>query len=367
MSSPGPAPLHPPLPAGFPEPLDLAEYRAELAGADATKGADATVILPGPVQVRPGIWVLPQPMPAEYPPHFTLSYLVHDTDGALHLIDPGWDSDENHERLARLFAQIGASLGDLATILVTHLHPDHIGMADRLRRESGALIALHRLEQEALLERVRSAGPAPDAAAGRATPFAEWGVPPERIGELDAVAARLNGDSAASTPPVRADLLLEDDQLIDLPGHPLRVLLTPGHTRGHVCLVHERQRIVFTGDTLLPAMFPGIGLGGPAADPIGDYLRSLELLEGYGGYEVFPGHGYRFADPVGRIETTRRHHLRRSDEIAAIVREHPDAPVWQIASEVTWTAGWHNLSGFYLFSALAQTAMHVQYLRASAG
>jgi glyoxylase-like metal-dependent hydrolase (beta-lactamase superfamily II) len=299
-------------------------------------------------------------MPSEHPPRYTLSYLLRDRDGRFHLVDPGIDSDENHARLTSLLTEIGARTTDLASITVTHQHHDHLGMAARLRQETGASVALHRAEQEALS---RLAGSASSHLRNQTNRVVAWGVPDAHRAELADVAAQMAERGAA--PLFVADLLLDDGDELAVPGRRIRVLHTPGHTPGHICLVDADHRILFTGDHVLPTIFPGLGLGGPAADPIGDYLRSLDAVAPFDGHDVFPGHGYRFSGLAERVEVTRRHHLVRSTEIAAVLRERPDASIWQVAERVRWTAGWQNLRGFYLMSALSQTQMHVDHLAAA--
>ncbi|SDY73969.1 MBL fold metallo-hydrolase [Herbiconiux ginsengi] len=358
--------------------LSELEYAAETGGG------------PAPAAARAGddVWVLPQPMPNEYSPHYSLGYLIRDARGGLHLVDPGLDSDGNRERLSALVTEIRGDSGapgdswatpELASITVTHLHRDHLGMAERLRRETGVPVALHREEQASLARLLEAAPRHAEIQAARAE---AWGVPADRMPELAAAADRAASGGAESD--FRADVLLDDGELLAIPGRRIRALHTPGHTPGHLCLHDLDRGILFTGDHLLPSIYPGIGLGGPAADPIGDYLRSLDRVAaldaqaaasgpaapsdpGSGALvtEVFPGHGYRFTGLAERAEVTRRHHLTRSAEVAAVLAGQADATVWQIAERIRWTAGWPNMRGFYLASALAQTQMHVAHLSAA--
>src|SRR5690606_14605115 len=112
-------------------------------------------------------------------PHFTLSYLVLDAADGVHIIDPGWDSDDNWRALETTLAEIGRRVDDIATVTVTHLHPDHLGMAERVRAASGAQVALHRLEQDGIRE---LATPIPVAES--LARFADWGAPDDRHPEL---------------------------------------------------------------------------------------------------------------------------------------------------------------------------------------
>lgn len=339
--------------------LDPEEQRAEAEGGG----------VPEAKTIGPGLWVLPQPTGLEHPPRFTLSYLLEDERGGLHLIDPGVDDADgaNRARLSALVTSTGHSDADLAATIVTHLHVDHLALTERLQRELGVPLALHRADQEAAR---RLAEAEPSRAATTRARLGEWGVPNEQRATLEAAAAGMADSGVQRTRAVNADVLLDDDQLLEIPGRALRVLPTPGHTPGHIALVDTTERMLFTGDHLLPTMFPGIGLGGPTPDAIGDYLRSLEALEPFArvetdddpGYQVLPGHGYRFTGLADRVDTTRRHHLRRSQEVAAVLARAPDTSIWQIAERIHWTAGFANLAGFHLLSALAQTAMHRTHL-----
>ena len=306
--------------------------------------------------LRPGIRSLQVAMPGGHIP-YSLCYLIEDDRGGVHVVDPGWSSDDNWASLTRAVAASGRRVDDIASVVVTHLHPDHLGMADRVRAASGAALVLHEREQAAL---ETMAGRAPAESAEHRCDV--WGVPAERLAELDVTAGRPPMDAQ-----LPADVLVTDGERLDIPGRDVRVVLTPGHTPGHICLVDAVKGLVFTGDHVLPTIHPGLGLGGETAtNPIGDYLASLERIAVFDEYEVCPGHEYVFRGLAARCATTAEHHLRRSREVAERLRIDGDPTVWQVASELTWTAGWANLSGFYLLSALAQTAMHLDFVRSDA-
>lgn len=302
--------------------------------------------LPPLERITDDTWAIGLPLPASGSTTvpYTLCYLLLDAAGTVHLVDPGFGSDENLTLVRAALAEFGDP--DVASVVVTHLHPDHLGLAERLRAQTGARVVLHERELLALKALARLADP----------PFAQWGVP---AGEEPVLPSRMERGYLDA----HADVVVTDGERLDIPGRDIRVLLTPGHTPGHSCLRDENQGLLFTGDHLLPTVHPGLGLGGPTErSPIGDYLDSLERIREYASDEVLPGHGYRFRGLDERVAATEAHHRKRSAEVAAVLVEAPQATVWQVASRVRWTAGWENLHGFLRYSALAQTEMHMRYL-----
>src|SRR5690606_7051837 len=94
---------------------------------------------------------------------------------------------------------------------------------------------------------------------------------------------------------------VRDGDLLDLPGRTVRVLHTPGHTPGSICLVDEEHGVLWTGDHVLPHIAAGIGLGTEDADPVADALASLARIRDLGTQTV-PGHGYRFRGITERVD-----------------------------------------------------------------
>lgn len=300
-------------------------------------------------QVRDGVWAIPLPLPHAGVVESTLCYTLADAAGGVHLVDPGWGTNDNRDRLEAGLRVAGFGLDDVRSVTATHLHPDHLGLGVQLHAEFGVPVALHRAEQSALTRPMY-----PDPAAT----LAGWGVPAEYADELAAVAPRSQPSGFV------ADVTLDDGDLLDIPGREVRVVATPGHTAGSICLYDATDGLFFSGDHVLPIINPGLGLGGfgDDDDPIGAALDSYARVEEFDGAEVCPGHGYRFRGLAVRSRQIADRHRRRSAEIAGLAAADPDATIWTIASRVEWTDGWSNLAGFLRLSALAQTEMHLRHL-----
>lgn len=304
----------------------------------------------GRTEPYPGVHMFRFPMSNVRIGH-ALSYMIEGERGELHLVDAGVDSEKNWSSFVSSLRHIGRSVDDIASVTLTHLHHDHVGIAGRLKKATGVSIAMHHSDADSMRRRTWHLEPEMLTDALR-----DWGIPDDR--------KRAFHDSAV-TPVAEGEASVCDRELVDgeiLPiGEGLTVVHTPGHTRGHIVVSDPRRRLLFTGDHLLPRITPGVGLGGRCSgdDPVGDYLASLAKIQKFDGYEVLPGHGGPFRGVRVRSEQIACRHRERDAELQLLRSRAPDASVWEMASQMTWRSGWHNLSGVHLFSALAQTAMYM--------
>jgi len=309
---------------------------------------------PAPEQVSDDVWAIACPIPGG-PLPYTLAYALGSPEG-VHLVDPGWDAEGNLDILDAGLRAAGASLDDVRTVIATHFHPDHLGLAARIRARTGAEIVLSATDRVVLAQ--ESAHAEGDRAA-LADALAAWGVPEDRRSELLGMGSR-----PPVAPEAEPDRLVGDGDLLALAGHSLLVVATPGHTGGHICLADDDRRLIYTGDHVLPGIYAGVGIGVlEGSDPLGDYFDSLDRLAPYDDYTALPGHEYRFRGLRSRREGIAAHHLRRTAEVAALIPSLGDAPIWDYARRLTWSAGWEGLHGFHLLSALRQTALHRDFVR----
>jgi hydroxyacylglutathione hydrolase len=158
------------------------------------------------------------------PLRMSSAYLLENQDG-LYLVDAGSPGAEN--KILQAIQKLNKSL---RLIFITHAHFDHYGAVTALRRLTGAPVAIHAADAQAMAE-----GKTPIRyARGRGRlvralqPLLEHWIPLE---------------------PTSADLLLQDGDRLDDHGLDARLLHTPGHTPGSSCLVVE-ERLVFAGDLL---------------------------------------------------------------------------------------------------------------------
>ena len=310
-------------------------------------------------QLADGLWSIPVPMPERSPLRYVSVY-VFAVPGGLVLIDAGWGDDGAWAALTAGLASIGAAVTDVRGVLVTHMHWDHLGLADRIRRASGAWVALHEDDLALItLEGYRDADLAVEQDLARLV----WlGAP---VDEADRIKSNREFWSAfTDTPP--PDRVLRHGDLADAPGWDLRVVHTPGHTPGHVCFASEQLDTLFAGDHVLPRITPNISVerGGPD-DPLGQYLKSLHTTSMLPLTHVAPAHEWRFDGLAARANEIAEHHDRRLAEVVAAVRAQPDTTPWEIAGHLTWSRSWDQYDGRMRVFAVTETMAHVARLVAT--
>jgi glyoxylase-like metal-dependent hydrolase (beta-lactamase superfamily II) len=296
-------------------------------------------------RVVEGIHQLKLPVP--FPLKFVASYLVEGRDGWT-VIDPGFDYPPARETWESEATRMGLDLDrDVTRIIVTHLHPDHIGLARWLEARSGAPVFM--LEDE-----IANARHVWDPARGSEA-FVEYmmrhGMDPETAGAT-AGTTRLGVRLPDRFVP------LQTEDRIELGDSEVRVIHTPGHSDFHFVVHDESRRLLFAGDQLLLKITPNIGLWTfTAPRPLKRYLDSIEGLRGLEVDLVFPGHGPLFHDLDGRIEELILHHEERLSVMHEALAGEP-ATAFEVALRVFPD----DLSDHQLRFALAETLAHLEHL-----
>jgi glyoxylase-like metal-dependent hydrolase (beta-lactamase superfamily II) len=148
-----------------------------------------------------------------------------------------------------------------------------------------------------------------------------------------------------------------------------RVLWTPGHSTGHICLYDAGHKILLSGDHVLPHITPSVGLHVRAAsNPLADYLDSLKLIGKLQAELVMPGHGEPFQGLPERTEALLAHHQKRLDEIVELLHAEPGQSLtgYEIAARMSWgrRRTWDDLEGFQRRLAVTEALAHIELLHA---
>ena len=225
------------------------------------------------ITFRPNYICFPVRTPTRPPATHTCCYLVYNSKEIL-IFDPGSPYEDEQEALAACVDEMIGEGRQVREIILTHLHPDHVGGVNALKAHLG--------------------GSVPVAA---------------------------HAQTADALSDVHVDRLIEDNDVIALEGEPriqLRALHTPGHALGHLCFHDEARGVLLTGDNI-------VGIGSVLIDPpqgnMRVYLQSLERMRSLPNLSVlFGGHGPAVATPYQKMDEYIAHRLERERNILEAVR-----------------------------------------------
>jgi ribonuclease/clavin/mitogillin len=232
------------------------------------------------VELRPGVLMFPLATRTLPPALTTNAYLLGFGDAVL--VDPGAADPAEIERLVAALAAARERLGRRVTaIWLTHHHPDHVAGVPALRQRLGVPVLAH------------------PATAERLAAHGALGGMDGTLGDGQQVT--LAGQGRPEAP----DLLVQ-------------IVHTPGHARGHLCLLELGQRSLLAGDMVA-------GLGTIVVDPpegdMDDYLASLAKLVALAPRTLFPGHGPAVKNAVPKLREYIEHRLWREARVLAAWRE----------------------------------------------
>jgi glyoxylase-like metal-dependent hydrolase (beta-lactamase superfamily II) len=210
------------------------------------------------------------------------AYLVEES-GDVTIVDAGapayWDD------LPAELATLGRSLADVRSVVLTHGHSDHLGFAERIRRERNVAVRVH--ERDASLAQGEIRNPAHLTDRVRVRPLLSFLLWSARHGLL-------------RFPRLAEVATYGDGVTLDVPGTPL-VILVPGHTPGNAVLHFRRHDALFVGDAMATYSVTSGARGPQLASFNADADQALESLDRIRDIEaslVLPGHGLAWTNGV---------------------------------------------------------------------
>ncbi len=260
------------------------------------------------------------------------------------LIDAGPGDWTSIRAIRDALERLGHNISNLSIIVNTHAHPDHTGGDTEIQGASMAEVAAHpleapsikdpeevwRTESEKLRERLKTSG----------TPAA--------IAQKILLSRRVIG--LAPKRAVTVNRLLKEGDMLDIGSTKLRVVHTPGHTQGHICLYDEGRRILFSGDHVLKVTTPNVGR-------LRDYLNSLRRLLDLDIGIILPGHEGIITNPQDRIKEIIDHHSEREEAFLDLISNGNGKTLYELVVDY-----WGRLPGHHLVLALREGYAHVEKL-----
>jgi glyoxylase-like metal-dependent hydrolase (beta-lactamase superfamily II) len=250
------------------------------------------------------------------------------------IVDAGVASRDCRRIMEDAFQKIGVELEE-SDFFVTHFHMDHLSLALRLRTPSSR-IYFNEIEAGEFWSDTRW--------EERFQCARENGFPENEINE---VRGTHPGYKAYLKRPPRASIhfhMVGDGTVVHAGDYRFTVMVTPGHSKSHLCLYDAEKGLFFSGDHLLGQLVPAVSDWSNETDSLGDYLYTLTRIEKNNVAHVLPGHGEPF-DFSSRIEEIRTHHERRLAQILGILGGGAKS-AYEVAAELAGGSegGWDTVS-----------------------
>ncbi|MEZ4559580.1 MAG: MBL fold metallo-hydrolase [Caldilineaceae bacterium] len=217
-----------------------------------------------------------------------VNWYVVESDGGLLIIDSGLAG--HWRQLLQGLEALEKSVHDVAHLLLTHAHPDHVGLAERMRRESNATVWIHALDAD-MATTNQDRPPLAPLLSGLWQPA---------VAKMIVMMMR---DGVMNAKPVRDVRTFRDGDRLPIPGSPTAVH-TPGHTPGSCAFYFQQDRLLFSGDALVTFDLLRARKSAPMLPPGREKAAMIHSLDGLGpiGDErvvLLPGHGEPWAGKVG--------------------------------------------------------------------
>lgn len=304
----------------------------------------------GSVEVAPGIWWLRVPMPMDLN-HINL-WLLDDGDGWT-LIDTGINADMARQAwegfAARLFA-----VKPLKRIFLTHLHPDHIGLARWLQDAHHAPAWMSK-RGFSLLQVFANPFTPEEVAAAEDFMIRHGYADRELLGKFF---SGRNFRSGISGVPSIAHHPCDGDE-IEIGSGVWKAYETDGHAEGHQCLFDAARNILISGDQVLPTISSNVSFSprGTDPNPLASYLASLKRLSELDRRTlVLPSHGRPFFGLRARAQDLAEHH---EAHLAAMLEACAQP---KSAFELVPVLFKRRLIGPHWMFAMSETIAHAEYL-----
>ena len=302
------------------------------------------------LSVAPGVSWLRMPLPFALN-HINL-WLLEDGE-ALVPVDSGYGTEETRRHWESILSAAGRPL---SRVVVTHCHPDHLGLAAWLAARNGVPILMTQgefLGGHALWHQLPGY-----CVEDMVAQFRRQGLDEAR---LEALSTRGNAYRRGVPKLPSSYRRVFDGDRIAIGGNDWEVICGYGHSPEHAALYCARLGVLISGDMLLPRISTNVSVlaATPDADPLAWFLDSLQRFRDLPGDTlVLPSHGYPFRGIDTRVQELVRHH----DERCAVLRAACGAP--KSAGELLPVLFPRELDTHQVMFAMGEAIAHLNHLLA---
>ena len=340
------------------------------------------------IEIAPGLHQLRTPMNTPGL-SFVMPYLFEYSEGLI-LFDAGYGTKNATSALELELKNLGYKVSDINMFLVSHAHPDHLGMVGWLKEKVPHLnLVMHAREKEWLKDRWFKDNNWEERSNkwllkhGITQEEIDIDYPTDSKGKIagsklnlkwafDQLKGMLSSQNSDGNwrrsfeMDILPDRTVEDEEILEIGDWRLQAIWTPGHTPGHLCLYDSNNKMMLTGDHVLPKITPNVSLHvedeATQRSPLAEYIASLKRTAAFGGILGLPAHEYNIENLANRCDFLVHHHQERLEEILVSIGEGAVTAA-EISSRVKWnTRSFKEFSIWQKRSALGETLAHLTVL-----
>lgn len=303
-------------------------------------------------EILKNIYRVPVALPKS-PLRCTNDYVIKGGDRDI-LIDTAFDLPECREALFAALKELNVA-PERTDLLLTHCHGDHAGLSPALGMR-GAAVHLARDEQCWIADEDRLAHTKMNGER-----LVREGFDPKLVEECIILPTVMGVSREAARESCRT---ISEGDVFHCGDYALRAVETPGHSPQHMCFYMEDSKTMFLGDSVLFDITPNVTLWNFVEDSLGDYLNSLDKLDGMDVELALPGHRDS-GDMHRRIAELKEHHQRRLSECLDIVCREPDMTAYDVAGKMHWQircSGWDDFPRSQKWFAVGEAHAHLRRL-----
>ncbi len=294
-----------------------------------------------------GIYRLVVPLPWSSP-GFVNVYLIEDQDKYI-MIDCGVAGDVEFDILTNALKELDLAWTDIKLLIGTHLHTDHIGLSEIIRKE-GVLLGLY----ENSVDYVEKYNDWKLRFQDLANYSKREGAPKEFLENMKLIETPKFAGTLTNP-----DILIKDGESPDKTTKGrLTAIFTPGHDASEVSFIDNKSKILFSGDHILPRITPFVPVENENSNTLEDFLESLEKTLPFDKTIIAPGHGEIIESPNKRIEQMILHHKRRLERVLKLLGEE-ELTGWEVCQKLFP----ERLDIMNRRLALQETLSHLLYLK----
>lgn len=298
--------------------------------------------------IAEGVYWLRMPLPFDLD-HINL-YLLEDVDGWF-VVDTGLGTETTKKHWTALFEKLDKPVKG---VIVTHMHPDHIGNAGWITEQFQVPLWMTQAEYytgRALLSVRSDASRWSDEAFFKAAGLNEDDIHNAVYGN--------KGFASVISPIPLAYNRLQQGTILEINGNRWEVMIGRGHSPEHACLYCQERHLLLSGDHVLPAISPNIGVYStePESNPLADYLQTLAPMKALPAKTlVLPAHNQPFYGLHERVQSLIDHHKEHLDRLLDACRER------KTVVECLPVLFTRKLTGRNVYFALAECLSHLNLL-----